>query len=147
MLKRTHFHETSALAPYLTVDHVLPRQWEKTWPMPDGQLASPESIQQAFFSFAEDDTPVGRIVRRNRLKDTFGNLTLLTRPLNSTVSNGPFAGKRAALQEHSLLVLNREITTREIWGENQIIERGKSLYENAKQIWALPTLPPTSVEQ
>lgn len=97
--KRTKYHETAALASSLSVEHVMPREWRAHWPMPDGSRPTSEQAYAALFNSVEDDTAVGRIVRRNRLKDSFGNLTLLTKPLNSAVSNGPYEGKRAALQK------------------------------------------------
>ena len=90
------------------------------------------------FSDADDETPVGLVIRRNRLKDSFGNLTLLTKPLNSSVSNGAYAGKRAALKDHSLLVLNREISAHDHWDEDKIVSRGKDLFKVAKTIWKYP---------
>jgi hypothetical protein len=81
---------------------------------------------------------LGRIVRRNRLVDTLGNLTLLTQPLNSAVSYGPFGAKRKALQEHSLLVMNREISQQEDWDEERIVERSRALFGLAKALWPLP---------
>ena len=140
--KRTRFHETSALAPSLSVEHVMPRQWNPHWPMPDGSIPTVSQIYSAVYSGNEDDTPAGRIVRRNRLKESFGNLTLLTKPLNSSVSNGPFTEKRAALQDHSLLVLNREITSHECWNEDTIIARGKALLSVATTIWKVPLMQP-----
>ncbi len=139
--KRTRFHETDTLATHLSVEHVLPRQWEKSWPLQDGTVPTGDQIFQAKFLgilSTEDDSTFGRIVRRNRLKDTFGNLTLLTQPLNASVSNAPFDEKRAALKEHSLLVLNREITQQDDWDEEKIIERGKSLFQLARDIWQEP---------
>jgi len=65
-------------------------------------------------------------------------LTLLTQPLNSSVSNGPYAGKREALQRHSLLVLNREITESQSWDEATILARSKALLPLALGIWRLP---------
>ncbi len=38
-----------------------------------------------------------------------GNLTLLTTSLNSKVSNGPWASKREALQQHDTLLLNSRL--------------------------------------
>lgn len=136
--KRTRFHETDTLATHLSVEHVLPRQWEKTWPLKDGTVPRSDQILQATFAITEDDSTLGRMVRRNRLKETFGNLTLLTKPLNSSVSNAPFDKKRTALREHSLLVLNREITEQDDWDEEKIIERGKSLFPLARDIWQEP---------
>jgi hypothetical protein len=144
--KRSKFHETTTLAPSLSVEHVMPRQWDKNWPMADGTLPTPSEMLDAMFSSTEDNSTLGRIVHRNRVKETFGNLTLLTKPLNSSVSNGPYAAKRAALQDHSLLVLNREITGQEHWGEYSITARGKSLFSLAREIWALPRVQPSGAE-
>lgn len=136
--KRTKFHETKSLAANLTVEHVLPQTWLKHWPMPDGSKPSSDDLSAAMFSASESETAVGRIVRRNRLKETLGNLTLLTKPLNSSVSNGPYEGKREALAKQSLLVLNREIVEQEDWGEKQIEKRGAALLKLAKSIWPGP---------
>ena len=100
----------------------------------------------ALFVSAEDDSPLGRIVKRNRLLQSFGNLTLLTQPLNSSVSNGPYPQKRAAIGEHSLLVMNREVCKYESWDEEQIVIRGKSLFSVAKAIWPMPVVPTYAVD-
>jgi hypothetical protein len=136
--KRTKFNETKSLADHLTVEHILPKEWRKDWPLPDGTTPTSEHIIQALFVTEEDETPIGRIVRRDRLKETIGNLTLLTQPLNSTVRNGPYQIKREALKDHSLLVLNREITKSESWDEDAIVSRSRGLFDTAKSIWPLP---------
>jgi Protein of unknown function DUF262/Protein of unknown function (DUF1524) len=140
--KRTKYHETAALAPSLSVEHVMPRQWSAHWPMADGSVPTADQTYNAVFTSTEDDTTLGRIVRRNRLKESFGNLTLLTKPLNSSVSNGPYGGKRTALQDHSLLVLNREITAHDTWDEDTITARGKALLALATTIWKMPSTQP-----
>ena len=109
----------------MTVEHILPSDWEEHWPLSDGRRPSQDEAFQAIFATEENDTRVGQIVRRVRLLNTFGNLTILTKPLNSSVSNGPFGVKRRALDDHSLLVVNREISKEEEWGEDQIEARGR----------------------
>ena len=136
--RRTKFNETTSLADHLSVEHILPKEWEKDWPLPDGTTPTSGQIMQALFVTEEDETPIGRIVRRNRLKETIGNLTLLTQPLNSSVSNGPYQTKREALKDHSLLVLNREITKSESWDEDAIVSRSRNLFDTAKSLWSLP---------
>lgn len=151
IVKRTKYHETTALAPSLTVEHVMPQYWEAHWPMDDGSKPSVEQSLAARYNTVEDNTPIGRIVRRNRLVQSFGNLTLLTQPLNAAVSNGPYEdwtndkgasvkGKRLALRDNSLLVMNREITIEEIWDEDAIFARGNKLFVLAKTIWQLPVV-------
>jgi uncharacterized protein with ParB-like and HNH nuclease domain len=144
--KRTTYHETTSLAPSLSVEHILPREWQKTWPLVDGSLPTSQQVLDALFVSSEDDSPIGRIVKRNRLLQSFGNLTLLTQPLNSSVSNGPYPEKRAAIGEHSLLVLNREVCKYETWDEEQIVIRGKALFLVAKAIWPMPVAPTYAVD-
>ena len=136
--KRQRYHETDQLNENLSVEHILPSDWEEHWPLPNGEQPTNEENYQAMFATEEGDTRVGQIVRRRRLVNTFGNLTILTRPLNSSVKNGPFSTKREALCDHSLLVMNREITKQEAWGEDQICERGQKLFEVARVLWPYP---------
>jgi hypothetical protein len=100
-------------------------------------VVSDELMTQAAFS-TEASALLGSIVRRNRLLHSFGNLTLLTAPLNSSVSNSAFEVKRDALEEHSLLLLNRELVKNGSWDEDCIIARGKALFDIARTIWPLP---------
>jgi hypothetical protein len=51
---------------------------------------------------------VGRIVRRNRLKQTLGNLTLVTKSFNSGVSNLAFGVKRKEFEDQSILMLTKD---------------------------------------
>jgi hypothetical protein len=139
--KRQKFHETDQLNSDLSVEHILPSQWEKHWPLPDGNSPTSEETFQAMFATEENETRVGQIVRRRRLLNTFGNLTVLTKPLNSSVSNGSYTAKREALNDHSLLVLNREITKEESWDEDKIEDRGKKLFEVACTLWPYPNTP------
>lgn len=141
--KRQKFHETDQLAPDLSVEHVLPSEWEEHWPLPDGERPTNDETIQAMFASEENDTRIGQIVRRRRLLNTFGNLTVLTKPLNSSVSNGPYQAKRTALADHSLLVMNREITKVENWNEDEIEARGKKLLNLARELWPYPVTSST----
>lgn len=136
--KRQKFHETDQLADDLSVEHILPSEWEEHWPLPSGEQPTGDEKFQAIFATEEDDSRIGQIVRRNRLLNTFGNLTILTKPLNASVSNGPYDHKRKALNDHSLLVLNREVINSEEWGEDHIEARGEKLFEVARDLWPYP---------
>ncbi|URK88565.1 HNH endonuclease family protein [Rhizobium sp. RCAM05350] len=140
LAKRTKFHDTVGLSTHLSVEHVMPQNWLSSWPLSDGTVPTISEYYSAFSNSVEDGSLTGKIARRRRIVDSFGNLTLLTRPLNSSVSNGPYDGKRTALLEHSLLVLNKEVTVNEKWSEDVITERGRSLFATAKTIWKLPAL-------
>ena len=136
--KRGPYTEPISLSGHLTIEHVLPAEWGMHWPLGDGAIPTNEDMNRARYYPAEDDTLLGRIVHRNRLKNTIGNLTLVTRPLNSSISNGPFEVKRDALMEYSGLVLNREITHQTHWDEDQIEARSQNLFALAKTLWPAP---------
>ena len=116
----------------LTIEHVLPQSYkESDYPLP----------------VADDDIEKKKADRWNRL-NSFGNLTLLTQALNSSVSNGPFhsytnekgkriEGKRQAICKQSYLKLNtyfQDFAGIE-WDDAQILKRGKILFEKAKVLW------------
>jgi len=102
--RQAKYCETDHFKADLTVEHILPVSWQDHWPLPDGSSPTREEIWQAEIASEEDGTPIGLIARRQRLLHTFGNLTILTKPLNSHVRNSAFTIKRQALKEHSVLV-------------------------------------------
>lgn len=122
---QSHLQEPVTIAGRLTVEHVMPQSWETAWEAPP---ALPVDDPQA--ENAEE--------RRNRMLHTFGNLTLLTQALNSTVSNGPYEAKRVAIAQQSALRLNAYLQDRPTWAEAEIEERGRTLFEVAKRIWPRP---------
>ncbi len=113
----------------------MPQNWTTHWPLPDGTEAKENEL---WAMSPEDNSRGGAITRRQRLKQTLGNLTLLTQPLNSSVSNGPFLAKRDTIAEHTLLELNRLILKASAWDEERIVERGAEMAAIAKGIWPYP---------
>jgi hypothetical protein len=101
------------------IEHLLPRSWKETWP-----VATPEEAE-------------ARQARVHRL----GNLTLLTTSLNSKVSNGPWAAKRAALLDHNTITLTGRVlkrTDNEAWTEDLIDQRTSDLIEAILRVWPVP---------
>ena len=143
--KRKKFQETDSITESLSVEHILPNDWREHWPLgndlepTDYDFEQARFISQTHFESDDNSTIVERIVRRERLKNTLGNLTLLTQPLNSSVKNKSFVTKRKFIAEHSLLVLNREITNLSEWNEEQIEKRSKALFSLACDIWPYPS--------
>jgi hypothetical protein len=109
----------------LTIEHLMPRQWKKHWPLSVDTSAE-----------AED--------HRDHIVHTLGNLTLLTRKLNPSVSNGPWEKKLAQISRHSLLRLNKEIEAHDqgTWDEAAIHARGKALAALACKTWPRPQRQP-----
>lgn len=104
----------------LTVEHLMPEKWQKHWPLPEGSQGDEQEAE------------------RNRLLQTMGNLTLLTKSLNPSVSNGPWSKKREAILEHSVLKLNNRLRDQAIWDEPAIRRRGEELFQIAMEIWPHP---------
>jgi hypothetical protein len=128
---RTSAGEDILIRSTLTVEHVMPQAWEKTLPLSDGRMA-PQWVDR----LASDDYP--EAAERDRVLHTVGNLTLLTRPLNTAVSNAPYQEKRPAICAQSALALNRHFQGVETWGPAEINERGRRLLDVALRVWPYP---------
>jgi hypothetical protein len=115
--------------PSLSIEHLLPQE---------GTLVDyPYAADDAAYRQQNETTEEAR----ERLLHTLGNLTLLTQPLNSSISNGPFLKKRAEIIEHSVLRLNKFLSGQSapsVWGESSIVQRGQTLYEHIRAIWPVP---------
>ena len=113
----------------LTIEHVMPVNWELNWPIPEEYLSDAE----AKLKFAQ---------QRNQLIHALGNLTLITGSLNPSLSNGSWQKKRPELAKYSKLNLNRyfypvhegEDPLAE-WNENTIANRGELLFDSARKVW------------
>lgn len=125
--------ETLSIEGPLTVEHILPQGWLKHWPLPDGSkgLSSFELWEAA------DDPRAEATRRRNAAVQTLGNLTILTQPLNSAVSNSSWGEKKPELLLHSLLPINQNLHNVEVWDETAIQKRGEELFQRAIKIWPL----------
>lgn len=106
----------------LSVEHVLPQKWTDEWPFPNGQTHD-----------AKTDEPDAR--DRRALVNSLGNLTLLTRSLNSSSGNSGFTKKKEKFAEHTGLFLNKWFMNKDQWTETEISERGERLAKMAAKIW------------
>lgn len=116
----------------LTVEHVMPQSWA--------------TVAYYQVEGMTDEQHLARDIVIHR----FGNLTLLTQPLNSSVSKGPFdewknakgepvEGKRAKLGQSALLIntyFNGKYPDK--WDDSSIGERGDALYAAAALVWSRP---------
>lgn len=122
---RTSKSEAITLPVNLTVEHLLPQEWEAHYPLLCSlPLDEEETVEQ----------------RRQRLMNTVGNLTLLTGPLNASISNGPFDDKAREIGKLSDLRINAPFRERHFdgWDEQDILKRGEELFETGKIIWSRP---------
>lgn len=118
---RTSKAEEVPLPSDLTIEHVMPQQWRMHWP-----------------TTPPDDLALG--LERDAHIHRLGNLTLVTARLNPALSNSAWSEKRDALNEHSVLLLNRHIADRNplIWNEDTIDARSEELARHVAQIWPGP---------
>ncbi|MFJ2761781.1 DUF262 domain-containing protein [Streptomyces prasinus] len=66
-----------------------------------------------------------------------GNLTLLSRAINTRIKNAPFVEKRQHLAESELLI-TQEVASHADWNEATVDSRQRLLGERIKKIWAWP---------
>lgn len=114
--------EPMRLMRSLTVEHLIPQRWQETWPL---------TVQGG---------PVDDEAERIALLHTLGNLTLLTQPLNSAISNGGWDRKRAEIAGFSSLALNRGLPP--VFDNAAVRARGQHLASLAAAVWRRPPLAP-----
>jgi hypothetical protein len=119
----------------LSIEHVLPEEWMEQWLLANGNRGVTLFGQ---FDESRDAEDVEATNKRDRTKHTFGNLTLLTQPLNSSVSNSAFETKKPEIMKNSALALNRYFHDKENWEEAHIAARAASLFEHALGKWPYP---------
>jgi len=117
---RSTLSEIQEVGGRLHIEHIMHQGWVAHWPI------SADAIDK--------DVAVSK---RNRTIHTIGNLTLVTQPLNSPLSNAPWEQKRETLARHSVLFLNKDLTQNapSVWDESEIIKRGERLFDAAVRIW------------
>lgn len=103
----------------LEVEHIMPRAWRTNWPV-------------------DPPTDEEKAKERDASVDRLGNLTLVTKSLNASMSNAAWEKKRGALEEHSLLVLNRDLVKRSSWSEQDIRGRGSEVGAKIVELWPGP---------
>jgi hypothetical protein len=105
----------------MPIEHLMPQSWRENWPVADDAASG-----------VRDDH-----VHR------FGNLTLLTKALNSKVSNGPWlgaGGKLEGIARHSILEMNRKVCVSGSagWDEAAIDRRSAEITEALLATWPVP---------
>ena len=112
-----------------TVEHVFPQSCVNP---PYGQWASDMP--------AEEAAKLQLVGRVNRI----GNLTLLTKGVNSSIKAQPFSRKKAVLENldedlpHPPLAINQSICSNSSWGQREIDARSTLLFETFIDRWSYP---------
>jgi hypothetical protein len=118
---RTKKSEEIVLPSQLTIEHVLPQSWEENWAV--------EPVSDPVLS-----------MQRDAHVHLIGNLTLATEKLNASMSNAAWNVKRAALNEHSVLLMTRRLIDEypDQWDESLIERRSEVLADYVTSIWPGP---------
>jgi len=125
----------------LTIEHIMPKEFKsEEWPYPEHEAVELRKMEsnQKELELRQKELES----RRLTLLHSIGNLTLLTQPLNSEISNGPFRNKRPEITEQSLLILNsyfQRFSDNDAWDEDRILERGTQLAGLALKVWEHPS--------
>ena len=129
---RDKYHVNTARPQGISIEHVLPQTWYQNWELPNGKFV--RETDPALADLPYDDETQGYISRRQTLKHTLGNLTLITVEGNTKASNSAFAQKKIWLKK-SLLAMNVHITNHAKWNEETIEERSAMLADLAVDVW------------
>ena len=106
----------------LQIEHIMPQGWETHWPLPEGLTAE----------------------ERKANIQGIGNLTLVSKKLNPSLSNAPWfdleaekPGKRSGLNANTMLMINRKLLDdcKSGWSDDAIGARAERLFQDAKDIW------------
>ena len=112
--------ESDEVPGNLHIEHIMPQRWHTNWQLPEDLASSEEAV-----------------ANRNRVLHTIGNLTLVNRRLNSSLSNAPWNDKRKTLANYSVLYLNKHIVNEAPpnWDETAIEKRANWLHMRTMNIW------------
>lgn len=104
----------------LTIEHVAPQNWKRHWKDDLGFGDSDEDRQ-----------------RLNQLVHRIGNLTLVTRELNSKISDRPWDHKANLLRADNLEMNRRLLDDMEggTWNEGEIDRRSQIVADYVNEIW------------
>jgi len=125
---RDKFDEGTSVPDDLTIEHVMPDAWPEHWPLSDRTRVPADLIT------GMKEAHLKEIARRESVKHTLGNLTLLTDARNPSLGNQGFSAKRAKLAR-SLLKSNQMIAELNDWSETDIRSRGEQLGKLAVKMW------------
>ena len=106
LASRPRFAEDTTMPSGLWIDHMLPVSWDESWPMPDGDRINSELWDP-------------RVVERNRLLHSIGNLTLMTAGLNRSASNRPFIEKTQQTSRTHLSTYEQVVSDSRIMGRRR----------------------------
>lgn len=118
-LSRRQKHEIMDFGPNITLEHLMPQtinpnESEGNWWINNLGKRKYKDIQDKY-------------------TDCIGNYALLTRSLNSSISNSPWPTKRKEISVRCFDDITRSVTTETVWKENNIKARNDKLSNEIRQ--------------
>ncbi len=125
----------------LSIEHIMPQKWSNNWPLKNGTKVLHEEYWTAREEKGQqlDDNARNLMDERQSLINTIGNLTIVTVPLNSALSNSSWEVKKLEIDKISRLKLNRDIIEEAEWNEEKIKDRSEYLAKCINKIWKHPS--------
>lgn len=134
LASRDKFAASEGIRPGLTVEHIMPQQWQEHWrELPSKRMAPLPG------GLATDEEMAKEMAERNRIIHTIANLSFLTPPANSSAGNSSFDDKKPRLLD-ALLRMNLDIAQHKTWSEAQIMMRANVLADLSVTIWPAPVI-------
>lgn len=135
-----------------TLEHILPEGWKTNWllPYPDGYIKYEDLFSEEYkennplWNFMPSKEGLEResyletyelALERDGLKQSVGNLTVLTGALNSSLSNSSYEDKRESIFNNSTLMLSKEIFKHATWDVEEIRSREEDIYKIFCELW------------
>ena len=102
-----------------SIEHIIPRGWDKNWKLPTGVTES----------------------ERDDRVQLLGNLTLVTKSLNSSLSNDAWDKKKTTLAERDIGFMNKKIIAAHTseWTDADVDARVKDLEKIVLELWPVPS--------
>ena len=102
-----------------SIEHIIPRGWGKNWKLPTGVTES----------------------ERDDRVQLLGNLTLVTKSLNSSLSNDAWDKKKTTLAERDIGFMNKKIIAAHTseWTDADVDARVKDLEKIVLELWPVPS--------
>ena len=102
-----------------SIEHIIPRGWGKNWKLPTGVTES----------------------ERDDRVQLLGNLTLVTKSLNSSLSNDAWDKKKSTLAERDIGFMNKKIIAAHTseWVDADVDARVQDLKKIVLELWPVPS--------
>ncbi len=114
-----------------TLEHIMPQKWEQHWS--DAPVYDENGEQ------VSDEEQI-KAIRHSAIYE-IGNMTLLNKKLNASVSNYDFKrkiegeGKKRGMKELADCLIARELLEKKIWDEREIRKRTAELSKIIRKLW------------